>query len=145
VKKLAGHLGSLAGRRVALLGLSFKPETDDMRGASSLVLVARLQGEGAIVRAYDPVAMSRAARLMPDVEMCGSAIEALKGADAAVLVTEWPEFAEIDWPGAAARMARPLVVDGRNFLDPEALRAAGFIYEGIGISAGERVAQAQEG
>jgi len=132
VKKLAKHLGSLAGRRVALLGLAFKPDTDDMRGASSLVLAARLEGEGALVRAYDPVAMSRAAEEMPKVEMCGSAIEALEGADAAVLVTEWREFAELDWPEVAKRMARPLIVDGRNFLDHEALQAAGFAYEGIG-------------
>jgi UDPglucose 6-dehydrogenase len=129
---------------VALLGLSFKPETDDMRGASSLVLAARLEGEGAIVRAYDPVAMSRAAEQMPGVEMCGSAIEALEGADAAVLVTEWGEFGELDWSDAAARMSRPLIVDGRNFLDPGRLRAAGFTYEGIGMSAGEQIAQAQE-
>jgi UDPglucose 6-dehydrogenase len=144
VKKLSRHLGSLAGRRIALLGLSFKPETDDMRGATSLVLAARLEGEGAIVRAYDPVAMSRAAKQMPKVEMCGSALEALDGADAAVLVTEWREFSELDWSQAAARMARRLIVDGRNFLDREALRAAGFTYEGIGLSAGEQVAHAQE-
>jgi len=132
IKKLTNHLGSLVGRRVALLGLSFKPDTDDMRGASSLVLAARLHGEGAAVSAYDPVAMRRAKEELPEVEMCDSALEALEGADAAVLVTEWPEFAELDWAEAAGRMARPLLVDGRNFLDPEALRAAGFEYEGIG-------------
>ena len=70
--------------------------------------------------------------LLPTVELAPSALEALEGADAAVLVTEWPEFAELDWAEAAARMARPLIVDGRNFLDPAALRAAGFEYEGIG-------------
>jgi UDPglucose 6-dehydrogenase len=133
VKKLAKHLGgSLAGRRVALLGLSFKPDTDDMRGASSLVLAARLQGEGAVVRAYDPVAMDRATEEMPGVEMCATALKALDGADAAVLVTEWPEFAELDWAEAGRRMARPLIVDGRNFLDHDLLRVAGFSYEGIG-------------
>jgi UDPglucose 6-dehydrogenase len=132
VRKLTNHLDSLAGRHVALLGLSFKPDTDDMRGASSIVLAARLEGEGALVRAYDPVAMSRAAEEMPKVEMCGSAIEALEGADAVVLVTEWPEFAELDWREVAKRMARPLIVDGRNFLDHEALERAGFVYEGIG-------------
>jgi UDPglucose 6-dehydrogenase len=132
IKKLTSHLGSLAERRVALLGLAFKPNTDDMRGASSLVLAARLQGEGATVSAYDPVAMERARLEMPEVEMCDSPLEALDGADAAVLVTEWPEFAELDWGAVAERMARPLIVDGRNFLDEEALRAAGFEYEGIG-------------
>jgi nucleotide sugar dehydrogenase len=132
VHKLREHLGSLVGRRVALLGLSFKPHTDDMRDAASLVLSARLEGEGVEVVAYDPVAEKRAAELLPAVEMADSALAALDGADAAVLVTEWPEFAELDWAAAAARMARPLLVDGRNFLDAKALAAAGFEYEGIG-------------
>jgi UDPglucose 6-dehydrogenase len=132
VGKLGAHLGSLLGKRVALLGLAFKPDTDDMREASSLVLAARLQGEGAEVVAYDPVASERAGELLGSVVMADSALAALEGADAAVLVTEWREFAELDWSEAAARMARPLLVDGRNFLDPAALRAAGFEYEGIG-------------
>jgi UDPglucose 6-dehydrogenase len=132
VGKLEKHLGSLIGKRVALLGLAFKPDTDDMREASSLVLSARLQGEGAEVVAYDPVAAERAAELLGSVEMANSAMEALEGADAVVLVTEWTEFAELDWVAAAGRMTRPLIVDGRNYLDPEALLAAGFEYEGIG-------------
>ncbi|HEX7279150.1 MAG TPA: UDP-glucose/GDP-mannose dehydrogenase family protein [Solirubrobacterales bacterium] len=134
VGKLEKHLGSLIGKRVALLGLAFKPDTDDMREASSLVLAARLQGEGAEVVAYDPVAAERAAGMLGSVEMATSAMEALEGADAAVLVTEWAEFAELDWAAAAERMTRPLVVDGRNFLDPEKLTSAGFEYEGIGRS-----------
>lgn len=132
VGKLEKHLGSLLGKRVALLGLAFKPDTDDMREASSLVLAARLQGEGAEVVAYDPVASERAGQLLDSVTLTGSALEALDGADAAVLVTEWREFAELDWAEVAKRMARPLIVDGRNFLDPKALAAAGFDYEGIG-------------
>jgi UDPglucose 6-dehydrogenase len=132
VQKLLGHLGSLVGRRVALLGLAFKPDTDDMREASSLVLAARLQGEGAEVVAYDPVAAEAARDLLDGVELRDSALEAFDGADAAVLVTEWPEFAELDWAQAAGRMARPLLVDGRNFLDPQKLTSAGFEYEGIG-------------
>jgi len=138
VGKLGARLGSLLGKRIALLGLAFKPDTDDMREASSLVLAARLQGEGAEVVAYDPVASGRASELLGSVEMATSALEALDGADAAVLVTEWSEFAELDWAEVAGRMARPLVVDGRNFLDPEALIAAGFEYEGIGQSARNR-------
>ena len=132
VGKLEKHLGSLIGKRIALLGLAFKPDTDDMREASSLVLAARLQGEGAEVVAYDPVAAERAAGLLGSVEMAISAMEALDGADAAVLVTEWQEFKDLDWAAAGERMARPLIVDGRNFLDPEALTSAGFEYEGIG-------------
>jgi UDPglucose 6-dehydrogenase len=142
IKKLINHIGPLAGKTVALLGLSFKPNTDDMRGATSLVLAARLEGEGAIDKAYDPVAMDRAAEEMPKVEMSDSALAALEGADAAVLVTEWPEFAELDWDEAAKRMARPLLVDGRNFLDAGTLRGAGFDYEGIGreVEVSEAVA-----
>jgi UDPglucose 6-dehydrogenase len=132
VNKLQHRLGSLAGKRVALLGLAFKPDTDDMREASSLVLAARLQGEGAQVSAYDPVAAEAAKNLLDGVEFCASAMDALDGADAVVLVTEWPEFAELDWVAAAGRMARPLLIDGRNFLDPNLLRSAGFEYEGIG-------------
>lgn len=135
VSKLQKHLGSLIGKRIALLGLAFKPDTDDMREASSLVLAARLQGEGAEVVAYDPVAAGAASRLLDSVEMADSALAALEGADAVVLVTEWSEFAAIDWSEAAARMARPLLVDGRNFLDPGRLAAAGFEYEGIGKAA----------
>jgi UDPglucose 6-dehydrogenase len=132
VGKLQKHLGSLLGRRIALLGLAFKPDTDDMREASSLILAARLEGEGAQVVAYDPFARERARELLGPVTLAESAVEALEGAEAAVLVTEWPEFAELDWADAAKRMARPLIVDGRNFLDSEALRSAGFVYEGIG-------------
>lgn len=137
VQKLLSRLGSLVGKRVALLGLAFKPDTDDMREASSLVLAPRLQGEGAEVVAYDPVAAEAARGLLDGVELRDSALEALEGADAAVLVTEWGEFAELDWAEAARRMARPLLVDGRNFLDAEKLTSAGFEYEGIGRAAAD--------
>jgi UDPglucose 6-dehydrogenase len=130
--KLTKHLGSLVGKKVALLGLAFKPDTDDMREASSLVLASRLQGEGASVSAYDPVAELPARDLLPSVEFCESPAEALEGADAVVLVTEWPEFGELDWQALRERMANPLIVDGRNFLDPAELREAGYTYEGIG-------------
>ena len=137
IGKLEKHLGDLKGRTIALLGLAFKPDTDDMREASSLVLAARLHGEGAEVRAFDPVAEGAALELLPGVELAGSAAEALDGADAVVLVTEWPEFAELDWADAQARMASPVIVDGRNFLDAAALREAGFTYEGIGRPGGQ--------
>jgi UDPglucose 6-dehydrogenase len=137
IGKLQKHLGALAGKTIALLGLAFKPDTDDMREASSLVLAARLQGEGATVRGYDPVAREAAEKLLPSVQLAASAQEALEGADAAVIVTEWPEFAELDWSSLRGRMATPVVVDGRNFLDPQALREAGFAYEGIGLASGD--------
>jgi UDPglucose 6-dehydrogenase len=130
--KLERHLGSLVGREVALLGVAFKPNTDDMRGASSLILHARLQADGANVRAYDPVAEEEARPLMEGATFAETALEALKGADACVLVTEWPEFAELDWAEVAKVMRGNVVVDGRNFFDREQVEAAGLIYAGIG-------------
>jgi UDPglucose 6-dehydrogenase len=133
VGKLQKHLGSLVGKEVALLGVAFKPHTDDIREATSLVLSGRLQGEGANVRVYDPVAAHRAGGMLGGARISESALDALDGADAAVLVTEWPEFGELDWAGdVKSRMRVPLVVDGRNFLDRQELEAAGFTYEGIG-------------
>ncbi|HSC01838.1 MAG TPA: UDP-glucose/GDP-mannose dehydrogenase family protein [Solirubrobacteraceae bacterium] len=132
ISKLQKHLGSLVGKSVALLGLAFKANTDDMREASSLVLSARLQADGAKVRAYDPIAEREARKLMGGVEFAEDALGAVAGADAVVIVTEWPEFAELDWTQVAERMPGRLVIDGRNFIDPESVRAAGFIYEGIG-------------
>jgi UDPglucose 6-dehydrogenase len=133
IGKLQKHLGPLPGKEIALLGVAFKPDTDDVREATSLVLAGRLAGEGANVRAYDPVAGHKAEDMLAGARIADSALEAIDGADAVVLVTEWPEFAELDWTGEVkSRMRVPLVVDGRNFLDRDALVAAGFTYEGIG-------------
>jgi UDPglucose 6-dehydrogenase len=132
ISKLQRHLGDLAGRRVALLGLAFKPNTDDMRGASSLVLASRLQAEGAHVRAFDPVAEEQARALMPQLDYADSAFDTIAAADAIVLVTEWPEFLELQWDEVARRMRGNVVIDGRNALDGETVRAAGLLYEGIG-------------
>ena len=136
IGKLQKHLGSLVGKTVALLGLAFKPNTDDMREASSLVLAARLQADGAQVRAYDPVAEQEARKLMIGVEFADSALDALNGADAGVIVTEWPEFGELDWNAVAQRMTGSVIVDGRNCADPADVAAAGLVYEGIGRSSG---------
>jgi UDPglucose 6-dehydrogenase len=133
ISKLFKHLGgSLVGKEIALLGLAFKPNTDDMREASSLVLSARLIADGARIRAYDPVAEEEARKLITGVEFSAGALEAVEGADAVVLVTEWPEFGQLDLGEVARRMRGDLLVDGRNFLDPVAARAAGLVYEGIG-------------
>ena len=138
VGKLEKHLGSLRGRRIALLGLAFKANTDDMREASSLVLSARLLAEGAQVVAYDPVAMSGAGELLGErVELAGSMIEAVQGADAVVIVTEWGEFRSAASPQVREAMATPLIVDGRNLLDPGLARAAGFLYESVGRPSAE--------
>src|SRR3954449_3325555 len=132
IQKLQKHLGSLVGKKIALLGLAFKPNTDDMREASSLVLSARLQSDGATVSAFDPVAEEEARKLIHGVEFAESALECVRDADAVVLVTEWKEFKDLDWREVAGAMAGRLIVDGRNALDPEAIHAAGLDYEGIG-------------
>jgi UDPglucose 6-dehydrogenase len=134
VGKLKHRLGrDLQGRTVALLGAAFKPGTDDMREAPSIVLASRLLAEGAVVRAWDPVA--DIGRLPQGVEAAASVAEAVQGADAAVIVTEWPELRTLASPEVRAAMSTPLIVDGRNLLDPEEVRRAGFLYEGIGRRA----------
>jgi UDPglucose 6-dehydrogenase len=128
VQKLQKHLGRLRGKTVALLGLAFKPNTDDTREAPSLVLASRLLAEGAEVRAWDPIAVPE----LQGVQLCATPFEAIDGADAAVIVTEWPELADLATEDVRAAMRHPLIIDGRNLLDPGAVRAAGFAYEGIG-------------
>jgi len=130
VGKLEKHLGKLRGRTVALLGLAFKPNTDDLREAPSLVLASRLLAEGAEVRAWDPVADAR--QLLQGVTFCDSVLEAVTGADAAVIVTEWEELGSLASDEVREAMRGPVIIDGRNMLDPEAVRARGFVYEGIG-------------
>jgi UDPglucose 6-dehydrogenase len=129
VQKLQKHLGPLRGRTVALLGLAFKPNTDDMREAPSRVIAYRLLAEGAEVHAWDPIAHPED---MKGIELYDTVLDAVRGADAAVIVTEWPELRELVSDDVRDAMARPLIIDGRNLLDPVATRAAGFQYEGIG-------------
>src|SRR5258708_1480534 len=130
IGKLKRHLGPLRGKTVALLGLAFKANTDDMREAPSIVLASRLLAEGAEVRAWDPVADGT--KLPKGVDVVGSVADAVRGADAAVIVTEWDELKGLATEEIRASMANPLIVDGRNLLDPEETRRAGFAYEGIG-------------
>jgi hypothetical protein len=130
ISKLQKHVGKLRGKKVALLGLAFKAGTDDMREAPSIVLASRLLAEGAEVRAWDPVA--KPGDLMRGVQLCDTVRDAVSDADAAVIVTEWPELRDLASPEVRDAMARPLIVDGRNLLDPDETRAVGFAYEGIG-------------
>ena len=132
IGKLTQVLGSLRGKRIALLGLAFKPNTDDTREAPAFVLAGRLLAEGADVVAWDPVARADG---LHGVEQVATVDDAVRGADAVVLVTEWPELADVDWAAVAAGMRTPFFVDGRNMLDPETMRAAGFTYDGIGRAA----------
>jgi UDPglucose 6-dehydrogenase len=128
VEKLLGELKILKGRSVALLGLAFKPNTDDLRDAPALDIARRLIERGAAVRAHDPVALPRARREYPNsgVVYCDTAEEAVAETDAIVLVTEWADYRALPWEKLAREMRNPLVVDGRNFLDREALERAGF-------------------
>ncbi len=132
IGKLHSHLGPLRDKRVVLLGLAFKPHTDDMREAPSLVLAGRLLAEGADVRAWDPIVSGDD---LHGVEIADSPEAAAVGADALVIVTEWPQLADVDWPAVAQTMRTPVLVDGRNMLDPKQLREAGFTFEGIGRAA----------
>jgi len=130
IQKLQKHLGKLRGKKIALLGLAFKAGTDDMREAPSLVLASRLLAEGAEVRAWDPVA--RPGELIKGAVVHETVADAVRDADAAVIVTEWDELRGLASEEVRDAMARPLIIDGRNLLDPAVVRAAGFAYEGIG-------------
>ena len=140
IQKLQEKLFILKGRTVGLLGLAFKPDTDDLRDAPSLHIAERLLQMGARVKAYDPVANDACAQQRPDLKIrfCGTAQELAAGSDALVLVTEWRQFQELDLPALASVMSSPVLVDGRNFFTPETARAAGFDYSGIGRAARSR-------
>ncbi len=139
VHKIVARFGEdLAGRTFAMWGLAFKPNTDDMREAPSRVIVDELTRRGAQVRAYDPVAMEEAARVMqgiPGLSFASSPAEALQGADALVVVTEWMEFRNPDFDAIKAALKQPLIFDGRNIFDPALMRLHGIEYSGIGRSA----------
>jgi UDPglucose 6-dehydrogenase len=133
VTRLQRDLGNLRDKRIALLGLAFKPNTDDMREASSLVLAGRLIAEGASVVTYDPIAAERARPLLPrPVEIADSMLEAMQGADATVIVTEWDEFRGVLDPAARDQMRGNLLIDGRNMLDPAEAVEAGYVYRSVG-------------
>jgi len=132
-KVVAALDGEVQGRVVAVLGLSFKPETDDLRDAPAIDIVRELQARGATVRAYDPAALEQAGRLLPGMICCGDAYEALEGADVAAIVTEWNQFRMLDHERMKERMARPVLVDMRNIYDGDTLRGLGFSYTGVGV------------
>jgi UDPglucose 6-dehydrogenase len=132
VEKLRRLLGSLEGKIIGILGLSFKPGSDDMREARSLLVISLLEEQGCQVKAYDPMAMETAARLMPRVSYCENAYEVASGSDALILVTEWDEFEKLDMRKIVTSMRHPIMVDSRNLYDPEEMIKNGFKYEGIG-------------
>jgi UDPglucose 6-dehydrogenase len=132
IQKLRDILGGFRGKTVGLLGLAFKPNTDDMRDAPSIGLVHMLQHEGASVRAYDPQAVSNARRALDGVTYCDGPYEVAEGADALVLVTEWNEFKHLDMGRVKSLMRGSVLIDGRNIYDPDAMRGMGFTYRGVG-------------
>lgn len=131
-RKLQEHLWIIRGKTITVLGLSFKPNTDDIRFAPAIELIRRLLREEAKVKAYDPKAMPKAQRVLDSVEFCSDPYSALEGADAAILATEWDEFKQLDLQRAKQRMRRPLIIDGRNILDRRAVESLGIEYTGIG-------------
>jgi UDPglucose 6-dehydrogenase len=133
--KIRRHFGELKGRTIALWGLSFKPNTDDMREAASRILMEALWSAGARVRAYDPVAMPECRRIYAaraDLVLCGSATQALEGADALAIVTEWQEFRSPDFEQIKQALRAPVIFDGRNLYDPAQMARAGFSYYAVG-------------
>jgi len=132
VQKLREILGTLQGKAIGILGLSFKPNTDDMREAPSIEIIHLLQNERAQVRAYDPAAMENAKRILKDVTYCTSPYEVAEGSDALIVVTEWNEFKQLDMARIRASMRQPVLLDGRNIYDPERMKGLGFVYRGVG-------------
>ncbi|MBC8160233.1 MAG: UDP-glucose/GDP-mannose dehydrogenase family protein [Roseiflexaceae bacterium] len=132
VAKVETLLGSLEGVTVGVLGLAFKPNTDDMREAPSIEIIQALQAKGARVKAYDPVSMEHADDMLPSATFCATAYDAAKEADALLIVTEWNEFKQLDWERLKRYMRRPIVVDGRNLYDQGEMAKRGFVYWGVG-------------
>ena len=130
-----GFGGSLRGKTIAVLGLTFKPDTDDMREAPSIPLVTGLLDMGAKVRAHDPVGMEQARRELPDIDYCDDPYSCVRGADAMVVVTEWVQYRTLDLERLKREMAQPVVVDLRNIYRPEDMAALGFVYESVGRAA----------
>jgi UDPglucose 6-dehydrogenase len=132
VRKIEGLLWNLRGKTVGMLGLAFKPNTDDMRFAPSIDIIAHLKREGVVVKAYDPQAQERAKQLMPDVTYCQDPYEVAKDSDCLAIVTEWDEFRQLDLKRIKELLKLPIIVDGRNVFDPKQMEELGFIYRGIG-------------
>jgi UDPglucose 6-dehydrogenase len=132
IVRLEEVIGSIEGLTIGLLGLAFKPNTDDMREAPSIYVAEGLMARGANVKAYDPVAMEVARPLLPDVKLVKDAYELAEGCHALVIVTEWNEFIQLDLKQIKSKMAQPVIIDGRNIYDPETMKELGFTYRGVG-------------
>ena len=132
IPKIVKELGDLKGKRIAIWGLAFKAKTDDVREASSLVIISELQKLGAVIKAFDPEAMHVTKNILKNVEYAKNAYEAAEGCDALVVVTEWDEFRGIDLARVKKLLKKPVIFDGRNIYDPKEMRDMGFTYQSIG-------------
>jgi len=135
VAKMRQVMGTLEGKKIAVLGLAFKPKTDDLRDAKSLEAIAELLADNAVVRAYDPVAMGNTRKVFPQIEYCENAYQAVENVDAVAVITEWNEFKYIDLARVREAVAQPIIFDGRNIYDPERMRRLGFEYHCVGRPA----------
>ena len=136
-ERIAGMLDGVAGRRIALLGLAFKAGTDDIRSSPAVALARWLIEHHAILEAHDPAAGPRAARALPGLIVTSTAEEALDGAEAAIIATEWPDYRDLDWAAAREVMSATVVIDGRRLLDPARMRTLGYTYTRVGSPSGE--------
>jgi UDPglucose 6-dehydrogenase len=125
-------MGTLRGKTIGILGLAFKPNTDDMREAPSIEIIHLLQSEGAHVKAYDPAAMEKAKRIIQNITFCNSPYEVAEDSDALIIVTEWNEFRQLDMERIKGSMRQPILFDGRNIYNPQRMKSLGFIYRGVG-------------
>jgi len=133
IDKLTKHLKNVRGKKILVLGLAFKSNTDDIRESAAIDIISRLQKKSVKISAYDPAALLTAQNKLDEkVTYVGNPNQAAKGMDAIVIATEWPEFRDLDWPYIKSQMKNPLIIDGRNLLDPHMMRGLGFTYEGVG-------------
>jgi len=132
IQKLREIMGTLRGKTIGILGLAFKPNTDDMREAPSIEIIHLLQSEGAHVKAYDPAAMEKAKRIIQNITFCNSPYEVAEDSDALIIVTEWNEFRQLDMERIKGSMRQPILFDGRNIYNPQRMKSLGFIYRGVG-------------
>jgi UDPglucose 6-dehydrogenase len=132
VEKIRKELWVVRGKKIAVWGLAFKPNTDDVRFAPSITLIRALLEEGALVNAYDPEATEKANAVLPNINYCANPYQAAHGADAVLIVTEWEEFRAIDWHRLATVVERQLIIDGRNVFEPTEITRHGFQYISIG-------------
>ena len=132
LKKVEAAVWNISSKTIGVLGLAFKPNTDDMRFAPSVDIIAALQAHGARIKAFDPHAMKKAKRILKDVELCGDSYAVCKDSDCLLILTEWQEFKDLDLKKVKKLMKRPVIVDGRNIYDPKKVRALGFQYFSMG-------------